>query len=40
MPAQVALQKMAEDFYKSLDKHFYLISAYRSYSDQTSLFED
>jgi LAS superfamily LD-carboxypeptidase LdcB len=40
MPAQVALEKMAEDFYLSLDRQFYLISAYRSYSDQTSLFED
>jgi LAS superfamily LD-carboxypeptidase LdcB len=40
MPAQVAFEKMAEDFYKDLDRQLYLISAYRSHGDQSTLFED
>lgn len=40
LPAQVAFEKMAEGFHRSLDMQLYLISAYRSHSDQVSLFEN
>jgi len=38
-PAQVAFEKMALDFYQELDQQFYLISAYRTSRDQSTLFE-
>ena len=38
-PAQVAFEKMAKDFYLQLWQQFYLLSAYRSHSDQANLFE-
>lgn len=38
-PAQIAFEKMAEEFNIQLDKQFYLISAYRSFRDQATLFE-
>lgn len=39
LPAQMAFEEMAKDFYISLSKQLYLISAYRTYLDQATLFE-
>lgn len=38
-PAQLAFKKMAKAFNTDLDKKFYLISAYRTFHDQATLFE-
>lgn len=39
MAAQVAFESMAKDFYLDKKQQFYLLSAYRSYGDQATLFE-
>jgi len=39
LSAQIAFETMAEDFYLATNKQFYLMSAYRSYNDQATLFE-
>ena len=38
-PAKLAFAKMANEFNTQFDKQFYLMSAYRTYGDQTTLFE-
>jgi LAS superfamily LD-carboxypeptidase LdcB len=38
-PASFAFDKMAHAFNKALDRQFYLISAYRTFHDQATLFE-
>lgn len=38
-PANFALEKMAKAFNTDLDRKFYLISAYRTFHDQATLFE-
>lgn len=37
--AQIAFEALAKDFYSQTQHYFYLMSAYRSYSDQETLFE-
>jgi LAS superfamily LD-carboxypeptidase LdcB len=39
LPAQIAFEKMAKDFHLYSSQYLYLISAYRSYKDQATLFE-
>ncbi len=38
-PANLAFEKMAKAFNQKLDRKFYLISAYRTFRDQATLFE-
>ncbi len=38
-PAQIAFEKMAEAFNTELNQKLYLVSAYRTYADQATLFE-
>jgi LAS superfamily LD-carboxypeptidase LdcB len=39
LPAQTAFEAMAKDFYSTNNQQLYLMSAYRSYNDQATLFE-
>ena len=39
LAAQTAFESMAKDFYLQTSQQLYLLSAYRSYSDQSTLFE-
>ncbi len=38
-PAQIAFEKLAKKFNEDLKKNLYLVSAYRTYRDQATLFE-
>lgn len=37
--AQIAFEQLAEKFHKDLEEKLYLISAYRTYADQATMFE-